>query len=319
MLSLKDINWNQLYYFYEVGKRNSLKEAAKFLGLSSATVSEHIKKLESSFNLTLFNRNKRQLILTEDGEMLFNYAKEMYETGMRLIDNLSHQNPMGGYSVKIGVQDSLSDLKGLQFISEYSDLYAPFGVVNTSRELHGSNLMKDLIEGKFDWILTTQKSNIKDVIYKQIGIYHIEFAVSQATYDQIEDLTELFKTLPLAMSSWDKDTKELITNHLLENHITASEIIESDHFEYCLMLVSRGRCILPLDKSIHKETGWIEDLKFIEFGNGLEIPIYCAWREETSNMVAIQKLRQLVELTDKPVNYDDPELLIRLAQEDDKS
>lgn len=316
MLSLKDINWNQLYYFYEIGKRNSLKDAAKFLGLSSATVSEHIKKLESSFNLVLFNRDKRRLTLTVDGEMLFNYAKEVFEIGMRIIDNLSHQNPMGGYPVKIGVQDSLSDLKGLQFISEYSDLYAPFGVVNTSRELHGNNLIKDLVEGKFDWILTTQKANIKDVIYKKIGVYQIEFAVSQATYDQIENVEELFNTLPLAISSWDKENKELITNHLLEHHINTNEIIESDHFEYCLMLVSRGRCILPLDKSIHKETGWIENLKFFKFGNGLEIPIYCAWREDTSNMVAIQKLKHLVELTDKPVNYDDPELLIRLAQND---
>lgn len=315
MFNLKDINWNQLYYFYEVGKRNSLKEAAKFLGLSSATVSEHIKKLESSFNLTLFNRHKRQLNLTADGEMLFNYAKDIFEIGMRLIDNLSHQNPLGGYPVKIGVQDSLSDLKGLQFISEYSDLYAPYGIVNTSRELHGNNLVKDLVEGKFDWILTTQKNNVKDVTYRKIGVYKIEFAVSQATYDQIDNKEELFSTLPLAISSWDKDNKELITNHLLENHITANEIIESDHFEFCLMLVSRGRCILPLDKSIHKETGWIENLKFIKFGDGLEIPIYCAWREDTRNMVAIQKLQQLVELTDKPVNYDDPELLIRLAQE----
>lgn len=316
MLSLKDINWNQLYYFYEVGKRNSLKDAAKFLGLSSATISEHIKKLEKSFDLVLFHRNKRKLSLTEDGEMLFNYAKEVFEIGMRIIDNLSNQDPMGGYPVKIGVQDSLSDFKGLQFISEYSDLYAPFGIVNTSRELHGNNLVKDLMEGKFDWILTTQKANIKDVIYTKIGTYQIEFAVSQATYDQINNNEELFNTLPLAISSWDKENKELITNHLLEHHITANEIIESDHFEYCLMLVSRGRCILPLDKSIHKETGWIENLKFLKFGKGLEIPIYCAWREETNNMVAIQKLRQLVELSDKPVNYDDPELLIRLAQDE---
>lgn len=316
MLSLKDINWNQLYYFYEVGKRNSLKDAAKFLNLSSATVSEHIKKIEKTLNLTLFSREKRQLNLTSDGEILFNYAKEIFEAGMRLIDNLSHQNQMGGYPVKIGVQDSLSDIKGLQFISEYSDLYAPFGVVNTSRELHGHNLVKDLVEGRFDWILTTERANIRNVAYRKIGVYKIEFAVSAATYSQIADPDELFKTLPLAISSWDKNTKELIINHLMENNITNNELIESDHFEYCLMLVSRGRCILPLDKSIHKETGWIDDLKFIEFGEGLKIPIYCAWREDTTNMVSTQKLLQLVELTDKPINYDDPELLIRLAQDE---
>lgn len=315
MLKLKDINWNQLYYFYEVAKRNSLKEAAQFLGLSSATISEHIKKLEKSFGFALFNREKRLLQLTEEGENLYAHAKEIFEIGMRLIDNLSHQNDIGGYPVKIGVQDSLSDLKGLEFISQYSDLYAPFGIVNTSRELHGNNLLKDLIEAKFDWILTTQKSNIKDVVFKKIDTYKIEFAVSAATYEQIDNIEELFQTLPLAISSWDKEIKDLITNHLLENSINSNEIIESDHFEYCLMLLERGRCVLPLDKEVHKETGWIKNLKFIKLAEGLEIPIYVAWRSETNNMVATQKLKQLIELADKPVNYDDPELLIRLAQD----
>ena len=47
-MNLKDINWNQIYYFYEVARKQSLKKASKVLGVSSATLSEHIKKLEKN-------------------------------------------------------------------------------------------------------------------------------------------------------------------------------------------------------------------------------------------------------------------------------
>jgi len=47
--NLKDINWNHLYYFYEVSRAQSLKKASEYIGVTSATLSEQIKRLEEKF------------------------------------------------------------------------------------------------------------------------------------------------------------------------------------------------------------------------------------------------------------------------------
>src|SRR5690554_2871936 len=122
-MNLKDINWNQIYYFYEIARKQSLKKSAKVLGVSSATLSEHIKKLEKTLGFDLFHRNHKGLVLTKDGDNLFQYAKDMFETGLRMVDSIS-TSAMGGYPVKVGVLDTVSDMKSLQFVSQYYDTYA---------------------------------------------------------------------------------------------------------------------------------------------------------------------------------------------------
>ena len=73
-MTLKDINWNQVYYFYEVARKLSMKEAAQTTGVSLPTVSEQIKRLETALNVTLFKRFPRRLELTTEGETLYQYA-----------------------------------------------------------------------------------------------------------------------------------------------------------------------------------------------------------------------------------------------------
>ena len=316
MERLKDINWNQLYYFYEVAKKLSIKETAHNLDLSSATISEQIKKLEEKFNMQLFDRSQRSLSLTKDGESLFQYTKEIFEIGMRLLDNIS-SNSVGGYAVKVGVLENLSELKELQFISQYYDLYAPYGIVNTIREYHYDSLINNLIEGNLDWILTTQRPILKGVEYAKIATYNFQFSISKKLYKNFKDKKEIFKTVPIALSTRNKVITDAILNHLGEQGIFPEEVIESDHGEFSMMLVERGRCVLPTDKSIIKETGWIKDVSFFEIGGPIQLHVYCAWIKNNQNMLAIQKLRQLIELSGKPLEYDNPELLIQIAQTSD--
>ena len=50
MIPLQNVNWNQVYYFYEVAKRLSMSKAAAFLDVSVPTISDQVKRLEASLN-----------------------------------------------------------------------------------------------------------------------------------------------------------------------------------------------------------------------------------------------------------------------------
>lgn len=71
------MDWDKLRIFYAVADAGSLTHAGDRLHLSQSAVSRQIRGLEESLNVTLFHRHARGLILTEQGELLFDAAKSM--------------------------------------------------------------------------------------------------------------------------------------------------------------------------------------------------------------------------------------------------
>ena len=71
------MDWDKLRIFHAVADAGSLTHAGDKLHLSQSAVSRQIRALEESFNATLFHRHARGLILTEQGELLFDATKSM--------------------------------------------------------------------------------------------------------------------------------------------------------------------------------------------------------------------------------------------------
>ncbi len=69
------MDWDKLRIFHAVADAGSLTHAGDKLHLSQSAVSRQIRALEESFNATLFHRHARGLILTEQGELLFDATK----------------------------------------------------------------------------------------------------------------------------------------------------------------------------------------------------------------------------------------------------
>ncbi len=71
------MDWDKLRIFHAVADAGSLTHAGERLHLSQSAVSRQIRALEESLNTTLFHRHARGLILTEQGELLFDATKSM--------------------------------------------------------------------------------------------------------------------------------------------------------------------------------------------------------------------------------------------------
>lgn len=71
------MDWDKLRIFHAVADAGSLTHAGDMLHLSQSAVSRQIRGLEESLNATLFHRHARGLILTEQGELLFDATKAM--------------------------------------------------------------------------------------------------------------------------------------------------------------------------------------------------------------------------------------------------
>ncbi|MGR3501413.1 LysR family transcriptional regulator [Pseudaestuariivita sp.] len=71
------MDWDKLRIFHAVADAGSLTHAGDTLHLSQSAVSRQIRALEESLGTTLFHRHARGLILTEQGELLFDATSAM--------------------------------------------------------------------------------------------------------------------------------------------------------------------------------------------------------------------------------------------------
>ena len=70
-----NLEWDRLKVFYYVAKERSISRAAERLGTFQPSVTRSIQQLEHQANSKLFIRNRKGLILTQQGEILFKHVK----------------------------------------------------------------------------------------------------------------------------------------------------------------------------------------------------------------------------------------------------
>ncbi|MEZ5685217.1 MAG: LysR family transcriptional regulator [Paracoccaceae bacterium] len=85
------MDWDKLRIFHAVADAGSLTHAGEALHLSQSAVSRQIRALEEALGTTLFHRHARGLILTEQGELLFEatsaMAKKLDSAAARIRDS----------------------------------------------------------------------------------------------------------------------------------------------------------------------------------------------------------------------------------------
>lgn len=72
------MDWDKLRVFHAVAEAGSFTHAGEALNLSQSAVSRQISALEESLTVPLFHRHARGLILTEQGELLFQTARDVF-------------------------------------------------------------------------------------------------------------------------------------------------------------------------------------------------------------------------------------------------
>jgi DNA-binding transcriptional LysR family regulator len=123
------MDWDRLRIFHAVADAGSFTHAGHELGLSQSAVSRQISALEQELNVALFHRHARGLILTEQGEMLYRTAHDVFTklatAQARLMD--SKDKPTG--ELRITTTVGLGSVWLTPRIAEFIDLYPEISVV----------------------------------------------------------------------------------------------------------------------------------------------------------------------------------------------
>src|SRR5262249_35429810 len=72
------MDWDKLKVFHAAAEAGSFTHAGEQLGLSQSAVSRQVSALEQELSVPLFHRHARGLILTEQGDVLYRTAHDVF-------------------------------------------------------------------------------------------------------------------------------------------------------------------------------------------------------------------------------------------------
>lgn len=101
------INYNHLYYFWQVYRHGSVVRAAEALFLTPQTITGQIKALEQQLKGKLFKRKGRGLEPSELGQLVFRYADRMFILSQEMLDIVNYRKE-SNLIFDVGVADALS-------------------------------------------------------------------------------------------------------------------------------------------------------------------------------------------------------------------
>lgn len=143
------ITIEQLKYFVKLTEYNSFSLASHDLCISQSSLSKHIKALENELNTVLFNRNTRNINLTDAGYEFLIYAKKAIADYNNIIYKLQKYNNNHNKVLNIGCIPVTAQYKITSAISNFTSMY-PYIQVNLI-ETNTSTLLNKVTQSELNF------------------------------------------------------------------------------------------------------------------------------------------------------------------------
>jgi len=123
------MDWDKLRVFHAVAEAGSFTHAGDRLALSQSAVSRQIGTLERSLGQPLFQRHARGLVLTEQGEILYDTVKEVFAKLAMTEAMLSESAEQPKGPLKITTTVGFGSLWLTPRIREFIEIYPNLSVI----------------------------------------------------------------------------------------------------------------------------------------------------------------------------------------------
>lgn len=133
------MNFRQLEVFVGIVKHGSFTRAANALYLTQPTVSTHIDLLEEELGVLLFERQGREVLLTEAGRLFYPYAADILSLRDKVIDAVNRYKEQIAGSITVASSTTPGNylLPRLikPFCTEYADVRFKIAISNSAKVL----------------------------------------------------------------------------------------------------------------------------------------------------------------------------------------
>lgn len=182
----------QLHYVLAVAEHKNFTRAAQKVFVTQPTLSMQIQKLEEELEVTIFDRTKKPIQLTEVGKKIVQQARNIVNESDRIQDIVDQQKGFIGGIFRLGVIPTVMPTLLPMFIGNFMKKYPK--VKLKIEELHTEAILEKLKEGHLDAAIAAtplQMEGIKEnVLYYEPFVAYIpsEHHLINSEKIDVEDL-----------------------------------------------------------------------------------------------------------------------------------
>lgn len=237
-----DISLDLLKIFKTVAFYENISKAAKKLCVTQPSVTKSVKKLENQLNITLFVREKKGMVLTDDGKRLYRYIIDSINT----LDNIEYVakniNESDVGILRIGAGESVTKHILKHTIIEYKKLHP--GITIELINLSSEQLYNDIRYGRIDLAFINSTVIINENKYQSFKLIDIEdcFFTTPDFAKKIKNVTNLKSILSesLIIQNEKYDTRTFLNAICIKNNIQLKPTIELDRHGLIVEFVKEG-------------------------------------------------------------------------------
>jgi len=284
------MDWDKLRIFHAVADAGSLTHAGDVLHLSQSAVSRQIRALEESLNTTLFHRHARGLILTEQGELLFDatsaMAKRLDAAAARIRD--SEEEVFGELRVT-----TTTGFGTLWLAPRLPALYARYPELKIDLMLEERVL--DLPMREADVAIRMKEPSQADLVRKRLMGVRMRLYASPAYLRSNGDVVELadlshHRLICQSVSSAQVSAGAILIQQLMSGPIRSTLTVNNYFGVLQAVLADLGIGVLPdyVTEDFPELVRVLPDLE------SAEIPVFLAYPEELRQSRRVAAFRDFV-------------------------
>ncbi|MFW2543602.1 LysR family transcriptional regulator [Primorskyibacter sp. 2E107] len=285
------MDWDKLRIFHAVADAGSLTHAGDSLHLSQSAVSRQIRALEESLNTTLFHRHARGLILTEQGELLFDATQSM----LRRIDTATAR-------IRDSEEEVFGELKvttthgfgALWLAPRLTKLYEKYPDLNIDLMLEERVL--DLPMREADVAIRMKEPSQADLVRKRLMSIKMrlyaspEYLAAHGTPEKMEDM-RTHRLISQNVKSAQVSAGMQLVQELMTQDIEATLTVNNYFGVLQAVLSNLGVGVLP-DYIIEDFPHVVRVLPEVESN---EVPVFLAYPEELRTSKRVSAFRDFVQ------------------------
>ncbi|MBF0207656.1 MAG: LysR family transcriptional regulator [Oligoflexia bacterium] len=283
------INYHHLFYFKTIAEEGTVLKAAEKLRLGQPTLSAQLKQFEDTIGIKLFDRYHKKLVLTEQGKVALDYAKNIFKMGNEMFEVLHDRLVPYKPTVHLGAIDSISKHIILQLVKS---AFKFSRCQITLSEGKPDELLRELSAHKIDLVLTNFLpigTSAKGIFPRKISKKHVSFYAATKFKKLRTGFPKSMSGQPLIIPTYDSKLRYDLDHWAKLHDIELNIIAEGQDISVEKLMAVSALGIIPA--AAHTVTKEILAGELIEIGplQGVYEEIYLlSMQRKIPNPIAIK-------------------------------
>lgn len=237
------INLNQLRVFYHAAKHQNFTRASEDLHITQPGVTAQARLFEETCGLVLFKKRGRRVFLSDEGKILFEYARKVFDTEGELEDAIEDLRALKRGILRLGTTKAYARYFMPVLITSYHQQHPNIRI--HLDEGSSRDMIRSLLEFRNEIAVIARAEDHPDVAFTPFSQEELVLIVPPGhpwTHQRAVRIEELALE-PIIMKDVGSGTRRVLNDLFSRSGYEPNVLMETSNTEFIKDLVHRGEAV----------------------------------------------------------------------------